>query len=47
MKITQKNLIQIVLGVTLCLNLITMVITVEKSGKHKQNFNVSKKILIK
>ena len=44
MKITQNNLIQIILGLTLCLNLITMVITLEKSKttKHKQNFAVSK-----
>jgi hypothetical protein len=42
MKITQRNIIQIILALTLCLNLVTMVITLEKSGKHKQNFHISK-----
>ena len=42
MKITKKNLAQIILGLTLCLNLVTMVITLEKTEKNSQNFSVSK-----
>merc|ERR1712151_479718 len=40
MKITKRSLIQIILSLIICLNLITMIITTEKSGKHKQNFTI-------
>ena len=43
MKITKQNIIQIIIGLTLCFNFI---ISLEKS-KHKQNFAVSKNILFK
>jgi hypothetical protein len=43
MKITKRNIAQIILGLTLCLNQVTFVITLEKSSENNsQNFAVSK-----
>lgn len=42
MKITKRNIAQIILALTLCLNLVTIVITTDKAEKNIQNFGVSK-----